>query len=1299
MLFLSRAAPNRVTKLLLSMPMPTPIRILVADDHELFRRGLTSLLATRPEWVVCGEAVDGDDAVEKARRLKPDIAILDISMPKMNGLDAARIIRKVVPETEVLMLSQYPADVMLPVALGAGARGYVCKSNVARDLLTALQDLARRLPAHAGASERYALVWPHRGEMAGLVDSMDWSKTSLGPAEAWPQSLRSPINIMLASKAQIVMFAGPDLLAFYNDAYIPVFGSKHPWALGKPARECWAEIWDVLGALFQNVIDSGESFHAQDHPFFLERHGYSEETFFDVSYDPLRDEANHVSGIFCIVSETTAQVFSERRMRTLRDVAARTLEARTIEQALTLATHVLRDNPRDVPFAACYVLEEQSGGARLVSHVGFDAESPLHPAVVPASEFSAWSFDTVLSTGRAAPVEKLRARFGAVACGPYPEPPDRAVALPITPPGRESPTAILVAGLSPRLQWTNSYRGFFDILAATVTTSVAKAIAFEEERKRAAALAEIDRAKTAFFSNVSHEFRTPLALMLGPLEDTLARADSRLNPQERSQLQMARRNSLRLLKLVNSLLDFSRIEAGRMQAIYRPTDLAHLTAEVASNFRSAIEKAGLHFRVECAALEEPIYVDCDMWEKIVLNLLSNAYKFTFAGEIQLTLRAAGNSAELTVRDTGAGIAEEQLPRVFERFHRVEGARGRTHEGTGIGLALVQELVKLHGGAITVHSQVDHGTEFVVRIPRGKDHLPADHIESVLPRAASNVRADAYTEEALRWLPDESTPAELAAADATGDAPRGEAHPQPAAAGDRELILLADDNADMRGYVRSLLSKQYRVHAVSNGADALAALRETNPDLILLDVMMPGMDGFAVLRAIRTDPSARGKPVIVLSARAGEEARVAGLNAGADDYLAKPFSGNELLARVRTHLARARVRQEDLEQFRNLAESIPQLTWMANPDGWTFWFNQRWYEYTGATRDQLVGWGWQSVHHPAVLPAALEKWNSSLQSGEPFEMEISLRAADGNFNWFLSRVAPVRDRSGKVLRWFGTNTNIMLRKQTEEELKRSHAELEARVNERTAELKTLTGRILQTQDDERRRMARELHDSSGQLVVALSLNLAVVESRAAQMDAASRRALSESVAMLVELSKELRTVSYLLHPPLLDESGLKSAVRTYVDGFAERCSIQVDLDIPPDLGRFSRDIETAIFRIIQECLTNIHRHSGSATAAIQISADAQEVGVRVRDRGKGMPAAGPQRPLRVGVGIQGMTERVALLGGSLVIRSQSDGTEVLAVLPLGDGRPCAHAGPEVEAATELRETRATQTVVETAAAER
>jgi signal transduction histidine kinase/CheY-like chemotaxis protein len=466
---------------------------------------------------------------------------------------------------------------------------------------------------------------------------------------------------------------------------------------------------------------------------------------------------------------------------------------------------------------------------------------------------------------------------------------------------------VLIAGMNPTRPSDPDYQTFFELVATQVGTVILNARVTEEEKKRADMLEQLDRAKTTFFSNVSHELRTPLTLMIGNLEAALAGAG--LPHDEREQLEVALRNSLRLLKLVNSLLDFSRLEAGRTQATYQPTDVSSLTAELASNFRSACDRAGLSLVVDCPALSDALYVDRDMWEKIVLNLLSNAFKFTFEGEIAVRLREVDRQIELSVEDTGVGIPKDELPRLFERFHRIAGQKSRSYEGSGIGLALVQELVKLHGGVIRAESEIGLGTTITIRIPFGAAHLPKDRIEAPTSLSSTSIRADAYVEEALHWISDE--PASL-------DLTPGPAHAPIDVPSLREgaRIVLADDNADMRGYIRRLLARSCAVEAVADGNEALEAIRTNRPDLVVADVMMPNLDGFGLLRAIRSDPELHEIPVLMLSARAGEESRVEGLEAGADDYLVKPFSARELIARVNSLLDLTRLRRESMMALRD-----------------------------------------------------------------------------------------------------------------------------------------------------------------------------------------------------------------------------------------------------------------------------------------------------------------------------------------------------------------------------------------------
>ncbi|MBW4090912.1 MAG: response regulator [Proteobacteria bacterium] len=741
--------------------------------------------------------------------------------------------------------------------------------------------------------------------------ALDWSKTPLGPVSTWPQSLLTTVSTCLDCAFPILIWWGPELVMLYNDEYTAILGSeKHPAALGSVGREVWPELWDVIGPMLGQVVSAGRPTRSRDLLLLMNRHGYQEETYFSFSYSPIRDETGGVGGVFTPVIETTGKVIGERRLRTLRELAA-AAGAASVDGAIHAALHVLSQNVRDVPFAVIYALEDDGTAFRLMGAVGVERGSRAAPEVVPsgAEEDALWPLREALSGGQALRVKPLD-RIDVRMQDDRPRP-DSALVIPIMPAGREKAGFVLVAGINPLRPLEDEQRAFFDLVAGQIGQALADALALEEERRRAAALAELDRAKTRFFSNVSHEFRTPLTLMLGPLEQLLSGPDLGTDAV-REHVETAHRNGMRLLKLVNALLDFSRIEAGRVDASFSPVDLAACTAEIASAFRSLFERAGLDFVVDAHRLHEAVYVDRDLWEKVVLNLVSNAFKFTLEGRVTVTVRPAptGGGAEVVVADTGVGIPEAELPRVFERFHRVENAQGRSYEGSGIGMALVRELVDLHGGTISVVSRLRAGSAFTVRLPFGAAHLPSDRVRESAAREADAPRRAVFLEEAAGWL----EPLESAAAIRS-----------PTADATTARVLLADDSADMRQYLaRLLLAEGYEVETAVDGDAALGLARMRPPDLVLADVMMPKLDGLALLRALRTDPLTAETPVILLSARAGEEARVEGLQSGADDYLVKPFSARELLARVQAAIRLAKVRRESDRMLREESLRILRL---------------------------------------------------------------------------------------------------------------------------------------------------------------------------------------------------------------------------------------------------------------------------------------------------------------------------------------------------------------------------------------
>jgi signal transduction histidine kinase/DNA-binding response OmpR family regulator len=749
------------------------------------------------------------------------------------------------------------------------------------------------------------------GTTEALIASTDWSSSPLGPAPGWPGSLRTVLRLMLSSRYAMWMGWGRDLTFFCNDTYAnQTLGAKYPWALGRTAREVWAEIWDDIGPLIGHVLRTGQATWSEGLLLLLERSGYPEETYHTFSYSPAPGDApGEIAGLFCVVIEETERVISERRIALLGSFASLLSKTQTPGEVFAAVENCLTEEARDLPFSLTYLFDPDGKTATRVAATGFDEGHAAAPVQVIVDGPTPWPLSAIRASGGPVVVDLDASTSGAAwPLGPWKLAPSRALLLPIARQGENRIAGVFVAGLNPHRPLDDAMRNFVQLFVGQLTAGLSNAFAYEEAHKRADALAELDRAKTTFFSNVSHEFRTPLTLMLAPIEDM--RASLPPSAEEAGRVELLHRNALRLLKLVNTLLDFSRIEAGRVEAVYEETDLSALTTDLASNFRSALDRAGLELVVDCAPLGESVFVDRGMWEKIVLNLLSNAFKFTFEGKITVRSRLVADHAELEIADTGIGIAAHELPRLFERFHRIEGAKSRSHEGSGIGLALVHDLVSMHAGEIDVASRPGAGTTFRVRIPRGRKHLSDERIHAARTLESTALGVGAYVAEALRWI---------------GPAP-GEPTAQwtaPGAGAARPRLVVADDNADMLDYLTRLLRERWDVEAVMDGLAALEAIRRAPPDLVLTDVMMPGLGGFGLLEALRSDANLRSIPVVLLSARAGEEATAEALKAGADDYIVKPFSARDLLVRVTARLAAAKAAQEAIEQRRNLYRHFMQ----------------------------------------------------------------------------------------------------------------------------------------------------------------------------------------------------------------------------------------------------------------------------------------------------------------------------------------------------------------------------------------
>jgi PAS domain S-box-containing protein len=1089
-------------------------------------------------------------------------------------------------------------------------------------------------------------------EMGELIRRHPWADTPIGAPEAWPQALKTAVGIMLNSGYAMYIAWGRSFTQLYNDAYRPILGAtKHPAALGSSTADTFSEIWDFIGPMFRGVLEEGATSTYVDQLLLLERYGFAEECYFTFSYSAIPSE-NGVGGVLVTCLETTERVLAERRHQVLRQV----LESHTqqdVSAVVEAAMETLARDPADMPFVVA-LRPDGGGGWSVAASTGLQgpALGPVIDEALAAAQHAQVGVLRAVDLGDG--IEAIGCEVGAVR---------RMASIGVAPPGAADPAVVLVMGLSPRLAFAERYADFLVSVAANLAVKVSEAQAFEHERRRAAELAEIDRAKTVFFSDVSHEFRTPITLMMGPLDEAIEATSGEL----RDSLQIARRNAGRLLKLVNSLLDFSRIEAGRMQARFETVDLAQLTVELASNFRSAIELAGLRLDVDCPALDTPVCVDTSMWEKIVLNLVSNAFKHTFSGCIAVRLRQHDGIVRLEVSDTGIGIPAEQLALVFERFRRVPNARSRTHEGSGIGLALVRELARMHGGDVRVDSREGVGSTFTVTIDSAL--APSTGARSTsepfVPRGQSPGTA-AYVDEALRWLPDAPYSTEQSAGPGSI---RGNAR-----------ILVADDNADMREYLGRLIAQRWEVRTCNDGEAALELARTWQPDLLLSDVMMPKLDGFELISRLREHADTASLPVVLLSARAGEDARIEGLRAGAEDYLVKPFTARDLYARVENQLMRAQARkqlQEAGDRLQRLFAQAPVAIALLQGPDFTFAIaNPPYCELVGRTellgrqlREAIPELEGQGIFE--LLEQVRDTKAPVVAHSRHVRVNRYGKTEDG---WFSFVYQPILDRSGE------TEAVLVVVYEVTELAKAKQA----------AEVANFA------KDEFLAMLGHELRNPLAPIVTALQ----IMRLRHGDEMVREREVIERQVAHLMGLVDDLLDVSRVtqgkieLRRQRLEMAEVVAAALEQAAPLIEKRHHRLEVDAPAS-GLLVEGDEKRLSQVITNLLTNAAKFTpDGGRIRVVARAEGDEVVVQVSDNGVGIEAETLSRVFDMffqarttfdrrhgglGLGLAIVRNLVALHGGSVSVHSEGRdrGSEFEVRLPCAKGTtPVADRAPTV-----------------------
>ncbi|CAE6472751.1 unnamed protein product [Rhizoctonia solani] len=943
-----------------------------------------------------------------------------------------------------------------------------------------------------------------------MIETYPWEKTSLGPRESWPMTLKVMVKYLMEKPIPSCIFwSWPDQIMLYNDTYAKMIGSKHPFSFGKEGKVAWGELWEMLTPVSEQCR-RGKSTRKNDDPLFFnsmtELH-LPEEVYHTWHWTPIWQEDGTVGGVWNSTLETTQKVIAERRLSGMSELFARMSDARTQKEFGDRTLEVLSRNPLDLPFVAMYWCEVESAPATatpvkykspalasaylrhhadalinvklaLAGSVGIPNGHPIaRPAVKytldpvtyqPVQMMSEPEFldspatcatpripmvgsplGSTVSTIQLPPTSPIKGLEPGIdlarifvsgsmeVIDPLPsqltqgldgrgfkDVPRAAALLPIftymSPSrghqnGRLLPACVLVLGLNTRRPYDADYASWLESVGASLSNQLTVVLQREADRKLIEEQERIDKAKTMFFTNVSHELRTPLTLIQAPLEQ-LASSDG-LNRNIQYRIQLAMRNCKRLKKLVDSIMDMSKLEAGRLVGNFCPVQLGRITEDLAALFRSMAEKKGIDYQISCDTDNEPVvYIDTDLWEKIVCNLLSNAFKYTSKGRVGISVTHDATSSYVRVSDTGVGIPKEHL--------------GETAEGTGVGLSLTKELVSFHGGHMSLSSQTEEeapgqsGSIFTVTMPHGCAHLPAAFIHELPPP----VNGTSHREMEYWMELDQPTPSSNAS---TTDEVESATSSTLFFEKD-DVVMVVDDNADMRAFIRKIFTPYLTVVEAKSGVDALKIAASQKVNLVLCDVMMSEMSGPELLRRLREERKTKVLPVIFVTA-SDDVSLLDGQADGIVDCISKPFRVRDMLARVhlQLQLGKRRVRlEEDFEvrshELQVLTDLSPVGIFRADANGKLMYVNPAWHQFTGfpSERDRDE---WIEHVHPSSKEEMIRIWKACFEREQSSSMRIQWKSGC----WTHVAISPLVAPNGALLGAFGAITDINEQHRAEE----------------------------------------------------------------------------------------------------------------------------------------------------------------------------------------------------------------------------------------------------------------------------
>lgn len=827
------------------------------------------------------------------------------------------------------------------------------------------------------------------GEMGERIRTFDWAKTSLGPLEQWPQSLRIAVRIVLTSRQPFWLGWGEELIYLYNDPYRSIVGGRHPAAMGQPVVAVWPELEDIIKPMLSAAMAGREGTYVESQLLIMERYGYREETYYTFSYSPIPDESGENRGIICANTEDTRRVIGERQLALLRDLAAKTADVRSWLEACQMGLEALDSNARDMPFSMIYRVDADAQSFSLTGTSGIAANHSLAPQSVSAKEQSPWPLATVLETNDMVVVENLQALTSEpLPTGAWQEPPQCAAMIPLITTGQVLNGSVLIVGLNPFRLFDDDYRNFLNLVCRQIAASIANANAYEQERLRAEALAELhenqqrlhfaqlagrvgvfewlingdravdedpviwspelealygletgtfegnfeawrkrvvpedadiviqgiesylqerrtdyydyefrvilpdgqlrwlsgqaqffydeqnqplrmigvnvniderkkaeemlreaDNRKDEFLATLAHELRNPLAPLRNGLE-LLKLVPEHDRESTELAISMMERQLEQMVRLIDDLLDISRISLGRIKLHKERIELAESVRNAIETTRPLIEQMQHELIVDLPC--EPIWLNADATRlaQVFSNLLNNAAKYTEPGghiHLQIVCQTNHNQAVVTIKDDGIGIPQDMLSRVFELFTQVGRSLDKSSDGLGIGLSLVKNLLEMHDGGVEARSEgPGKGSEFIVSLPLAE------------PQATQS----SQNSDATDGMSDEST-------------------------GYR--ILVVDDNRDAANSLARILKlKGNNTRTAYNGREAITVAEQFRPEVMLLDIGMPELNGYDTARHIRKQPWGHNILIVALTGWGQEEDRQQSQAAGFDFHLVKPI---------------------------------------------------------------------------------------------------------------------------------------------------------------------------------------------------------------------------------------------------------------------------------------------------------------------------------------------------------------------------------------------------------------------------